>query len=50
MLIKFTLSGVGSEEVDGAEFATMALNVLLKNGVNVPIEVYAVLMEDGNTV
>ena len=36
--------------LDSAEFATSARNVLLSNGLNIEVDVYAVLEEDGNTV
>lgn len=50
LLVQFTLAGVSRDAIDGAEFATVAQNVLLRRGINIRVEVYAVFEEGGNTV
>ena len=49
--MKFTLNdGVSLETLDSPGFATSARNVLLRHGLDLQVEVYAVLVEDGRTV
>jgi hypothetical protein len=50
LLVQFALVGVTRDTVDSAGFATSARNVLLREGIDVRVVVYAVLEENGNTV
>ena len=50
LLVQFALVGVTRDTVDSAGFATSARNLLSGEGINVRVEVYAVLEENGNTV